>query len=407
MRAYYQTVSHPCPNTQIEGTTQLLTNHCPYTRTGRDAHAHVGTCPEGQASIKVAKKQKGVGGRALGGMPATVYGTKEAFDVAQHRRRCKHLALYFEKFDEDGQRELLAALATELRDLSIGEKDVRKWQKKEAKAMQDRATAQTNAAKRQAPRPPAPPPGRRRGGGDGGARGLLDEVVNAAMMGVGGGMLGAIFHRRGGDPGAMPPPMPPAPRGGARRRRDHALQQHIQHIPGMNDDEFENLLQAGFFNNPPPPGGPQGLRGRPAGGGGPGAGPGAPHIAPLPGELPEGEIGPIRRARMERKRVEKEEAAAAAAERAKRAREEGPVFVNLLAPGSQEAAGGRRAGRRGTVPPIAVDLCADTPSPGTARKRASRRGSGGGAGGAQGAIGSPCGGAPPAPGDAPVVLDLT
>ena len=78
--------------------------------TGRDAHAHVGTCPEGQASIKVAKKQKGVGGRALGGMPATVYGTKEAFDVAQHRRRCKHLALYFEKFDEDGQRELLAAL---------------------------------------------------------------------------------------------------------------------------------------------------------------------------------------------------------------------------------------------------------------------------------------------------------
>jgi len=205
--------------------------------------------------------------------------------------------------------------------------------------------------------------------------------------------------------------MPPAPRGGARRRRDHALQQHIQHIPGMNDDEFENLLQAGFFNNPPPPGGPQGLRGRPAGGGGPGAGaagPGAPHIAPLPGELPEGEIGPIRRARMERKRVEKEAAAAAAVERAKRAREEGPLFVNLLAPGSQEAAGGgRRAGRRGTVPPIAVDLCADTPSPGTARKRASRRGSGGGAGGAQGAIGSPCGGAPPAPGDAPVVLDLT
>jgi hypothetical protein len=341
-------------------------------------------------------------------MPATVYGTKEAFDVAQHRRRCKHLALYFEKFDDDGQRELLAALATELRDLHIGEKDVRKWQKKEAKAMQDRVTAQTNAAKRQAPRPPAPPPGRRRGG-----RELLDEVVNAAMGAAGGNVFGAMLFGHRGDPGAMPPPMPPAPRGGARRRRDHALQQHIQHIPGMNDDEFENLLQAGFFNNPPPPGGPQGLRGRPAGGGGPGAGaagPGAPHIAPLPGELPEGEIGPIRRARMERKRVEKEAAAAAAVERAKRAREEGPLFVNLLAPGSQEAAGGgRRAGRRGTVPPIAVDLCADTPSPGTARKRASRRGSGGGggAGGAQGAIGSPCGGAPPAPGDAPVVLDLT
>jgi hypothetical protein len=339
-------------------------------------------------------------------MPATVYGTKEAFDVAQHRRRCKHLALYFEKFDDDGQRELLAALATELRDLHIGEKDVRKWQKKEAKAMQDRVTAQTNAAKRQAPRPPAPPPGRRRGG-----RELLDEVVNAAMGAAGGNVFGAMLFGHRGDPGAMPPPMPPAPRGGARRRRDHALQQHIQHIPGMNDDEFENLLQAGFFNNPPPPGGPQGLRGRPAGGGGPGAGaagPGAPHIAPLPGELPEGEIGPIRRARMERKRVEKEAAAAAAVERAKRAREEGPLFVNLLAPGSQEAAGGgRRAGRRGTVPPIAVDLCADTPSPGTARKRASRRGSGGAAGGAQGANGSLCGGAPPAPGDAPVVLDLT
>ena len=120
---------------------------------GRDAHQHVGTCPEGQASVKAAKKQKGVGGRAIGNLPATVYGTKEAFDVAQKRRRCRYLALYLEKLDESGQRELVSALATELKDLDIAEKDVRHWQKKEAKAMLDRAAAQSNAAARQAPRP--------------------------------------------------------------------------------------------------------------------------------------------------------------------------------------------------------------------------------------------------------------
>ena len=131
---------------------------------GRDAHQHVGTCPEGQASVKAAKKQKGVGGRAIGNMPATVYGTKDAFDVAQKRRRCRYLALYLEKFDDEGQRELVDALASELKDLDIAEKDVRHWQKKEAKAMRDRAVAQSNAAARQAPRPPPParPPRARR-----------------------------------------------------------------------------------------------------------------------------------------------------------------------------------------------------------------------------------------------------
>ena len=345
---------------------------------GRDAHQHVGTCPEGQASVKAAKKQKGVGGRAIGNMPATVYGTKDAFDVAQKRRRCRYLALYLEKFDDEGQRELVDALASELKDLDIAEKDVRHWQKKEAKAMRDRAVAQSNAAARQAPRPPPPARGRR--GGAGAARGLLDQVVNAAFgRDVENGIFDAIFGHRPPPPGAGVPGagahaanapgggvgfVPPAPRGGARRRRDHALREHIRHIPAMNDDEFEDLLAAGFFDQPPPPGGPPGLRGRAAG--------------PAPGELPEGVIGPIRRARMERKKREAEERARAP-----------PVVVDLS--GRRASGGGASGGASGGAVTVTVDLVTgeETRSPGspaTRRNRASRRSGGGVAAGSEAAV---------------------
>lgn len=361
---------------------------------GRDAHQHVGSCPEGQASVKAAKKQKGVGGRAIGNMPATVYGTKEAFDVAQKRRRCRYLALYLEKLDADGQRELIKALATELRDLDIAEKDVRHWQKKEAKAMQDRAVAQSNAAARQAPRPPPPAHGGAHGGGrrrGAAARGIFDQVVNVAFgrEQLENGIFDAIFGHRPAPPGGIPGgvnvhaanaaaavpgfvPPAPAPRGGARRRRDQAqLREHIRHIPAMNDDEFEDLLAAGFFDQPPPPGGPPGLRGR--------APPGAPNGGPAPGELPEGVIGPIRRARMERKKREAEERANAP-----------PVVVDLS---GRRASGGGASGGAVTV---TVDLVtgeetrSGAGSPATKRNR-SRRSSG----------------AAPAGGSDAVVVDLT
>ena len=70
---------------------------------GRDAHQHVGTCPEGQASLKATKG--GGANRRIGGHPATVYGTKEAFETSQKRRRCKHLALCLEKFDEETRKQ--------------------------------------------------------------------------------------------------------------------------------------------------------------------------------------------------------------------------------------------------------------------------------------------------------------
>ena len=205
---------------------------------GRDAHQHVGTCPEGQASVKAAKKQKGVGGRAIGNMPATVYGTKDAFDVAQKRRRCRYLALYLEKFDDEGQRELVDALASELKDLDIAEKDVRIWQKKEAKAMRDRAVAQSNAAARQAPRPPPPARGRRarrlagcwtrwstrRLGGTSRTGSSTPSSGTGRRRRCGGARCGGAGcgctprTRRGLGSGSFP-----RAEGGARRRRDHAL----------------------------------------------------------------------------------------------------------------------------------------------------------------------------------------
>ena len=142
-------------------------------------------------------------------------------------------------------------------------------------------------------------------------------------------------------------------------------------MPAMNDDEFEDLLAAGFFDQPPPPGGPPGLRGR--------APPGAPNGGPAPGELPEGVIGPIRRARMERKKREAEERANAP-----------PVVVDLS---GQRASGGGASGGAVTV---TVDLVtgeetrSGAGSPATKRNR-SRRSSG----------------AAPAGGSDAVVVDLT
>ena len=205
---------------------------------------------------------------------------------------------------------------------------------------------------------------------------MLDQVVNAAFgRDVENGIFDAIFGHRPPPPGAGVPGagahaanapgggvgfVPPAPRGGARRRRDHALREHIRHIPAMNDDEFEDLLAAGFFDQPPPPGGPPGLRGRAAG--------------PAPGELPEGVIGPIRRARMERKKREAEERARAP-----------PVVVDLS---GRRASGGGASGGAVTV---TVDLVTgeETRSPGspaTRRNRASRRSGGGVAAGSEAAV---------------------
>ena len=93
---------------------------------GKDAHAHVGTCVEGKDSLKAA----GVGNRRVGGHPATVYGTKQAFEVAQKRRRCKHLALYLERFDDGDRTALLNQLDDELRDLNIARADVARSAKK-------------------------------------------------------------------------------------------------------------------------------------------------------------------------------------------------------------------------------------------------------------------------------------
>ena len=112
---------------------------------GRDAHQHVGTCPEGLASIKASKTNRG----RVGGHPPTVYGSKEAFEVSQKRRRCKHLAVYLERYDAETRDALLTSLKKELDDLKITAKDVKHWQNKEAKAIADRERRQAQAAARQ------------------------------------------------------------------------------------------------------------------------------------------------------------------------------------------------------------------------------------------------------------------
>jgi hypothetical protein len=78
----------------------------------------VGTCEEGVASLKAAKTPN----RMTGGHPATVYGSKEAFETSQKRRRCKHLALYLDRFDEATQKQVLDGCKQELDDLKIATK---------------------------------------------------------------------------------------------------------------------------------------------------------------------------------------------------------------------------------------------------------------------------------------------
>ena len=201
---------------------------------GRDAHQHVGTCPEGIASVKASKTT-----RRVGGYPPTVYGSKEAFEVSQKRRRCKHLALYLERHDAKTRDALLTSLKKELDDLKITAKDVKHWQNKEAKAIADRE-------RRQAPRG-----GARRGGGGGGGGGM-DAIRAAAHAAAHAALMRGRRHigeflggfqtwkmtttiSRGGG-GARPA------RGGARRRRDAAF------------DPVEaraRLRRAGFAPGPP------------------------------------------------------------------------------------------------------------------------------------------------------------
>ena len=150
---------------------------------GKDAHAHVGTCAEGKDSLKAA----GVGNRRnVGGHPATVYGTKQAFEVAQKRRRCKHLALYLERFDDENREELLTALDDELRDLGIARADVARSVKKRDKDIEkaDKAAAAQRAR------------AGRHNDNNGGARGGGFP---------GDGDRGAARGRRGGPRGALQP----------------------------------------------------------------------------------------------------------------------------------------------------------------------------------------------------------
>ena len=309
---------------------------------GRDAHQHVGTCPEGLASIKASKTNRG----RVGGHPPTVYGSKEAFEVSQKRRRCKHLAVYLEKYDAETRDAVLTSLKKELDDLKITAKDLKHWQNKEAKTIADRERRQAQAAARQAPRGGA----RRGGGGGGGGGGGMDAVraavhaaAHAALMrgrrqvGDFAQLLGWPDMDDDDDDLARAGGARPA-RGGARRRRDAAfgpVEAQLRRAGlapggpgglGARDDDLEDLLAAGIDVRPP--------------WFGPGHGPGHGHGLGgglLPGENPEGVLGPLRRARAERRERE-------AAERAARA---GRVeHVDLLADENAAAAAGPAGGRR-------------------------------------------------------------
>ena len=120
---------------------------------GKDAHAHVGSCPEGAASLKAMKsKEKAAGGGGGGGGGArglagqgTTYGTRAMFDESQKRRRCKHLVLYLERHDGETQSKILEGVKTELADLGITSRELRHWQKKEDKAIAEREKKQQQA----------------------------------------------------------------------------------------------------------------------------------------------------------------------------------------------------------------------------------------------------------------------
>ena len=293
---------------------------------GKDAHAHVGTCVEGKDSLKAA----GVGNRRVGGHPATVYGTKQAFEVAQKRRRCKHLALYLERFDDGDRTALLNRLDDELRDLNIARADVARSAKKRDKDIEkaDKAAAAQRARLgRHDNNARAAAGGGARGGGldgdgDGGAargRAALGRAMElaAAMFARGGGGNHRVGVRVAGafDPGVFGPP-------GAA---------HGVGAPFV--DPLQELLDAGI------PG---------------------PGFGRLPGEIAPGELGPLRRERLEKKRKQREEAEQAARDAraarragggARGARPAGPVVVENvdLVGADKDAAGGAGTGSPGAA----------------------------------------------------------
>ena len=164
---------------------------------GRDAHAHVGTCAEGKDSLK---QSGGSANRRIGGHPATVYGTKAMFDVAQKRRRCKHLALFLERHDETTRARLLREIEPELRDLGITPADVARSAKKQSKDVEkaDKAAAAQRARQQG---------GRGGGGAPGAERGIADARGRAAM-GRAMEMAAMMFARGARGRGARVPGVP-------------------------------------------------------------------------------------------------------------------------------------------------------------------------------------------------------
>lgn len=225
---------------------------------GRDAHAHVGTCAEGKDSLK---QSGGSANRRIGGHPATVYGTKAMFDVAQKRRRCKHLALFLERHDETTRARLLREIEPELRDLGITPADVARSAKKQSKDVEkaDKAAAAQRARQQG---------GRGGGGAPGAGRGIADARGRAAM-GRAMEMAAMMFARGARGRGARVPGVP-----------EGALDERVPFV-----DPLQELLDAGI------PG---------------------PGFGRLPGENAPGELGPLRRERAERKRRQREEAEQAA-----------------------------------------------------------------------------------------------
>ena len=325
---------------------------------GRDAHAHVGSCAEGKDSLKAS----GGSARRIGGHPATVYGTKAMFEVAQKRRRCKHLALYLERFDDKTRADVVRAVETELRDLGIAPADVARSADKHTKdvAKADKAAAAQRARQGQRGGGRGAPAGGARGvgggGGDGGvargraAMGRAMELAAAMLARDGAGGVGVRVGVgvRGFDPPGFGP-------GGV-----------------LLVDPLQELLDAGI------PG---------------------PGFGRLPGENAPGELGPLRRERAEKKRKQREQAEHAARD-ARAARRAGaaraaPAVENVDLVGAGASGGGaggaggacRRASREknASAPAAAIDLVASqddaVPTSPSANARGRQRCPAGGEGG--------------------------
>jgi len=198
-----------------------------------------------------------------------VYGNKNMFEVAQKRRRCKQLALFLEKYDENFRGTVLKELDRELKDLTITPGDIKKFGKANDKAIEkaDKAAAAQRGRG-----------GAGGGGGLGGAGpgpGGRGGDARAAM----GRALEMAAHMFGGEDGRVHIALrAQLQRGGAGGRRGGA--------PAF--DPLQELLDAGI---------------------------GGPGMGLLPGENPEGEIGPLRRERLEKKRRAEEALEAAAKEK--------------------------------------------------------------------------------------------